>query len=296
MKFGVFASNWEPFAYEPKLYEKISILAESLGYDFFLVSNHFQRPPIGSQRPSIRSESTIDTWTLLSYIAGKTSRIRIGSCVTPLPLYNPFLLSKIVASLDVLSDGRVILGVGAGYDQREFEVYGKWENASIRVERTREAIELIKQLWSNEIVDFKGKFYDAKQVISEPKPTQGSSLPIWTGAMGKKTLELTARLADVWIPSLPLGASLEFYEERSNKLRADTQKSGRKVEMGLVGHIVNEDTKLPFPVVGNLSSCIKTLESYKSFGCEYFAAVFLPTKDTLELMKKFHEQVVPSFA
>ncbi len=297
MKFGVFVSNWEPFAYEPKIYEKIATQAEDLGYEFFLVSNHFLRPSIGTQKAaSIRAESTIDTWSILSYVAAKTSKIKIGSCVAPLPLYNPFLLSKTVSSIDVLSGGRVIFGVGAGYDQREFEIYGTWDNAATRVAKTRESIELIKKLWSEESVDFKGKFYNAKGVISEPKPLQGSSLPIWTGAMGLKTLELTSRFADVWIPSLPLGASLDFYEKRSKKLKSDAQKFGRSVKMGLLGHIVPEDFKLPFSVVGTLSSSAMTLEKYRELGCEYFAAVFLPTQDTLDLMKRFHQEVVPSFS
>ncbi len=296
MKFGVFASNWEPFSFEPKMYEKIAVQAESLGYDFFLVSNHFLRPSIGTQKAtSIRGESTIDTWSILSYVAAKTSRIRVGSLVAPLPLYNPFFLSKIVSSIDVLSGGRMIFGIGAGYDQREFEIYGTWDNAATRVEKTRESIELIKKLWSEESVDFNGKFYSAKGVISEPKPSQGSSLPIWTGAMGKRTLELTARVADAWIPSLPLGGSLDFYAKSSRKLKSDTQKYGRDVKMGLLGHIIPEDFKLPFSVVGTLRSCTKTLEEYRKLGCEYFAAVFLPTKDTLELMKSFHREVVPSF-
>ncbi|MDG6995853.1 MAG: LLM class flavin-dependent oxidoreductase [Nitrososphaerota archaeon] len=297
MKFGVFASNWEPFSYNPHIYEKIAMLGEEIGYEFFLTSNHYVRPGIGTaQATSVRNQTTIDSWSLLSYLAGKTSKIRIGALVTPVTLHNPFMLAKIVSSVDALSDGRVIFGAGAGFEKREFELYGKWDETPVRVKKTEEALILLKKLWTEEVVNFKGKYYEAKGVVNEPKPPQRESLPIWTGAMGEKTLGITARLGDAWVPSLPLGATLDFYEVKSKKLKAMTASLRRKVTMGILGHVVSDDFTPSFEGLGTLKTCHKKLEAYRSMGCELAAINFLPPTKTLDLMKSFYNEIVPSFS
>ncbi|MCL4517967.1 MAG: LLM class flavin-dependent oxidoreductase [Thaumarchaeota archaeon] len=297
MKFGVFASNWEPFSYDPHIYEKIAMLGEELGYEFFLTSNHYVRPGIGTAHStSVRNQSTIDSWSLLSFVAAKTSKIKIGALVTPVTLHNPFMLAKIVSTVDALSNGRVLFGAGAGFEKREFELYGTWDETPVRVKKTEEALILLKKLWTEQVVDFKGRFYEAHGVVNEPKPPQGATLPIWTGAMGDKTLGITARLGDAWIPSIPLGANLDFYAEKSKKLKSMSSSLGRKVDLGILGHIVSEDFTPTFEAIGNLKNCHKKLEAYRSMGCEYAAMVFLPPSRTLDLMKSFYRDVVPSFS
>ena len=297
MKFGAFASNWEPYSHQPQIYERIAMQAEELGYEFFLTSNHFLRPGIGtSQLQSTQSDATIDTWSLLPYLAAKTRTIKIGSCVTPVSLYNPFFLAKITSTVDVLSNGRLIFGAGAGYERREFEIYGTWdEEARIRVKKVEEALNLIKKLWTEERVNFSGNFFQAKDAVNEPKPKQGASLPIWSGAMSSGMLHVTAKLANVWIPSHPLGATLEFYSRSSKKLSSYAKESSRSVKQGLLGNIVDDGYKSSMEIVGTLASCAKKLEEYRSLGMEYFAANFLPPDKTLELMKKFYQDIIPSF-
>lgn len=297
MKFGVFVSNWEPFSHSPQIYEKIAMRAEELGFEFFLVSHHYVRPTIGNAGSlTAKNHATLDTWSLLSYLAGKTGKIKLGSCVTPITLFNPFLLAKIASTVDVLSGGRVILGAGAGYEKREFEIYGTWDpEPRTRVSKVEESLTLMKRLWSEEKVDHKGRFFEASEVVNEPKPVQ-AMIPLWFGAMSPSMLKLTAKMGDVWIPSLPLGATLPFYEKKSTMLKSFCNDAGRQVKLGLVGHIVSEGFQSPFETIGTLNSCVKRLEQYRSFGMEYLASVFLPVNDTLGLMERFAREIVPSFS
>lgn len=278
------------------MYEKIALRAEELGFEFFLASHHYVRPVIGNAGTlTAKNHATLDTWSLLSYLAGKTTRIKLGSCVTPVTLFNPFLLAKITSTVDVLSAGRTILGAGAGYEKREFEIYGTWDQEpKTRVSKVEESLTLIKRLWSEENVDHKGQFFEANIVINEPKPLHGS-IPLWFGAMGSAMLKLTAKMGDVWIPSLPLGATLPFYEKKSRMLKSYCKDAGREVKFGLVGHIVSEGFQLPFETIGTLNSCVSKLEQYRSFGMEYLASVFLPVNDTLALMERFAKDIIPSF-
>jgi len=111
------------------------------------------------------------------------------------------MLAKTVATLDVLSNGRTILGVGAGVTQRMFEAYGAWDPAKTRVAKTGEGIKLILRLWSEPKVDFTGKHYIAKGSILEPKPVQKPHPPLLFGGAGTRMLKLAGRYADIcYIP------------------------------------------------------------------------------------------------
>ena len=297
VKFGVFVSNWEPFSYNPEIYERVALEAEELGYDFYLLSNHFTRPGIGTNQPlPAKNHTTLDTWSLLPYLAAKTRRIKLGACVTPITIYNPFLLAKMASTVDVLSRGRLIFGAGAGYEKREFEIYGKWEEAPVRVKKFEESLRLMKKLWSEENVNFEGRYYNATDVPNEPKPVLRGSLPIWIGAMSSVMLKITARIGDVWIPSLPLGATLEFYEKSSKLLARYSREANRQVGYGLVAHVVKEGVNLPFQTLGTMETCRTKLEQYVSSGLEYLATVFLPVDSSLELVRKFAHEIVPSFS
>src|SRR3989442_147583 len=94
-----------------------------------------------------QKDSTLESWIALTYIAAKTQNIKLGTIVTPIPFRPPAILAKMVATMDVLSSGRAILGVGAGWSQTEFEGYSTWDDPKTRVDKTREGVELILQLW-----------------------------------------------------------------------------------------------------------------------------------------------------
>jgi len=295
LKFGVLAFNWEPFSYTPKFYYEIAAEAEKLGFDSFFVTDHFMRPH--AEKVTIKQHSTLEAWTLLAHLAGRTSTIKLGSCVTPMPLRKPQILAKMVATVDVLSEGRVIFGAGAGWERREFEVYGGgYPEAGARVEMTREGIQLLKRLWTEDEVDFEGRYYVAEKAILEPKPVQKGGPPVWTGAIHDKMLRMTAEVADGWMPGRAVGATLEYYEKAAPKLMGYAQATSRTLSYGVMGYFVAKGAPTTLPAIGPMTKSSELVGKYREYGCEYLVAVFFPLEDYIPMMRKFAREVVPSFS
>lgn len=297
LKFGICTLNWEPFAYRPKIYEEIAVEAEGLGYDSFFVTDHFLRPH-APNNIKISQNATIEAWTLLSNLAAKTTSIKLGTAVTPMPLRKPEILAKMVASVDILSEGRVILGVGAGWDHAEFEAYGQWYPSGERVERTKEGIELVKKLWTESSVNYDGKYYKAKDVICEPKPVQKGGPPIWLGAIHDRMLKLTADLADGWFPGRAVDATAEYYAQAVPKIKEEARSAGRKepITLGLMGYFVEPTSQNALPAIGSIDKAAELIQEYKDHGCEYIAAMFFPVEKFQQMMRSFAKDIVPSFS
>jgi probable F420-dependent oxidoreductase len=192
---------------------KLAEAAEEAGFDLLLVWDHYMLPS---------TNRTLEAWVTLAYLAGKTSRLRLGTCVTPIPFRPPGLLAKMVATLDVASGGRAILGVGAGWHRPEFEGYSRWDDARVRVAKTREGLELILRLWQEGRVDFQGRYYRAEGAVLEPKPVQKPHPPLWFGTTGPYMMRLAARMGDGWIPTMvspqEFARGVEFIKERRREL------------------------------------------------------------------------------
>jgi alkanesulfonate monooxygenase SsuD/methylene tetrahydromethanopterin reductase-like flavin-dependent oxidoreductase (luciferase family) len=176
---------------DPRILNEMAIKGEELGFDCFLVTDHFMK-------------GSLDAWTYLPYLAGLTKKIRLGTCVTPIPFRPPGILAKSISTLDNLSGGRTILGAGIGWHKPEFDGYSRWLDTPKRIAATAEGLELMKKLWTeNHPVNFAGTFVQAAGAIADPKPVQKPHPPIWFGAHGKKTLGLTGKYSDGWIPVGP---------------------------------------------------------------------------------------------
>lgn len=299
MKFGVVVPCWEPFASDPSRYQSIAAEAERLEYDYLFVNNHFLRQSVEIRPELVKRHATMEAWSLLAYIAAKTEKIMIGSSVTPLPLYNPVMLAKIVATVDNLSNGRVVLGAGAGYDKSEFDAYGSWDPDGVRVSKTEEALILMKRLWTEDIVNFEGKYYLTKNAVLQPRPIQKPYPPIAIGAMSERMFRITAQQADIWLPSRSVGATPEFYEKARAKILAAAKKCNRKVQFGLFGQIIEEVRDSSYrgrPAIGSMKDCIGQLERYRSLGCEIVMTNFFPVEKYNELMERFQREVVSSFS
>jgi probable F420-dependent oxidoreductase len=296
LKFGICVYNWEPFSYTPKIFEELAVEAESQGYDSFFVTDHFLRPH-APEHVTLKQHSTIEAWTLLSHLAAKTRTIKIGTCVTPMPLRRPAILAKMVATVDVLSEGRVIFGVGAGWDKPEFEAYSEWHDAGERVQMTREGIELVKKMWTEDVVNYDGTFFKAKEVILEPKPVQKGGPPVWIGAIHDKMLKMTAELADCWFPGRAVGATLEHYAKAGATIREEAKRAGRKSPLfSLMGYFVEPSASLALPAIGTIDKAHELLQKYADLGCEHVAVMFFPVSKFKQMMKSFTRDVVPSFA
>src|SRR5262245_6775958 len=166
--------------------------------------------------------------TLLAAVAGRTRRVRLGTAVLLPALRPPVVLAQIVATLDRLAEGRVILGVGFAADtpgiRREFEAAGV--PFARRVGRFRETIEVCRALWQRDAVSFHGAHFDLEDVTMEPKPHRLGGPPIWIGGSGPIALREAARF-DAWFPT---GPSVEFFAEHLPKVRAAARAAGRPAD------------------------------------------------------------------
>lgn len=134
----------------------------------------------------------------LAGIATKTSRISIGTNVMVMPFYHPVRVAEDTAMLDIMSQGRFVLGAAIGYKPDEFLIYQI--PMQKRGERFAEAIQLIKNLWMNEDVNFVGKYYQIQNLKIEPRPISKPHPPIWMGGWGKMSLSRAAQYGDAWLP------------------------------------------------------------------------------------------------
>lgn len=168
----------------------LAVRAEELGFDFVSASDH----PAGST-------PTFETWTMLSWIAAATSRIRIAPRVLGVPYRQPAMVAKMAESFDRLSGGRLILGLGAGSADDEHRAFGLGvRSPGEKTTGLEEAVSIVRGLWSTSSFTFRGELYRTAEATIEPKPAR--AIPIWLGTFAPRALAVTGRLADGWIPSL----------------------------------------------------------------------------------------------
>ncbi len=178
-----------------ELFERVAAMAcqaEQSGFDTVMVMDHFyQLPMLGA--PDNRM---LEAYTLLGALAARTKTARLGTLVSGNTYRNPALLAKIVTTLDVISGGRALLGIGTGWFELEHEGYGfRFGSLAERFERLEEALQIIKPMLAGERPSFEGRHYRVKEAINSPGPLGG--LPIMIGGAGeKKTLRLVAQYAD----------------------------------------------------------------------------------------------------
>ena len=148
----------------------------------------------------VSSVLSLEPVVALSFIAGRTTKLKFGTSVLALPLRNPTVLAKEIATLDFLSKGRALLAVGLGTDDAgEFEACGS--SRSQRAGRTDEAIEVMRLLWSQDDVTFHGRYFTLNNVTVEPKPVQEELPPLWIGGRSEPALRRVGRLGDGWLVS-----------------------------------------------------------------------------------------------
>lgn len=175
-------------------WDTIRSVAESIerfGYESLWVYDHFHTVPMPSQ------EVTYEAWTLMSALAAVTSTVRLGQMCTSNSYRPPSYLAKVAASIDVISGGRVEMGIGAGWYEHEYAGYGyEFPRPAVRIGMLREGVEIMRRMWTEDEVRFEGKYYTLDGAICRPKPVQKPHIPIWVAGGGEKlTLNVAARYA-----------------------------------------------------------------------------------------------------
>jgi alkanesulfonate monooxygenase SsuD/methylene tetrahydromethanopterin reductase-like flavin-dependent oxidoreductase (luciferase family) len=191
------------------------VLAERLGFDFISTSDH----PCGT-------EPSYEVWTMLAWIAAATSRIRIATRVLGVPYRPPAMVAKMAETLDRLSGGRLILGLGGGYSDEEFRAFGlRVPTPRDKVDGMAEAIRIIRGLWSQSDLTIAGRLYHTDRATIEPKPAH--RIPIWLGTFGDRALAVTGQLADGWIPSYGF-APPEWIPAMRQRIDTAARRAGRE--------------------------------------------------------------------
>jgi F420-dependent oxidoreductase-like protein len=307
LKFGVFL----PFyAFQTKhaseqfnLFKNIVLESETLGYDSVWLDDHlmYNNWPI------------LESWTTLAALSSLTSRIRLGTMVSCNQHRNPALLAKTAATLDVLSNGRLEFGIGAGVQEAEHTTYGFcFPKLSVRVERLGEALEVITRLWTQEKATYHGNHYTLKDAVCEPKPLQKPHPPITVGGSGEKhTLKVTAKYADRFdwgfLPALDVyKRKLEVLENHCLTIGRDFSEIEKSCWPGGQVLIAQDQKELTQKIsqrkpastsledfkkaslAGTPDECRERLQVYVDLGVTYFMLFFadLPSVDELRLFSE----------
>lgn len=212
--FGVSLPHRSPDAISVDTIRRVAQRAEALGFrDLWVTEN------------TLDAVSSFDPVPLLTYAAAVTSKIRVGASVVVLAIHSPLLVAHQWATLDHLSGGRAILGVGLGraHHYRQFEVPEEG-----KVARFREEVALIKALWTQEKTTFHGRFYNIDGEMMQPKPVQKPHLPLWMGVGHPNAVRRTAELADGWMGSG--GSSIAEFQRSVPILKEALADRGRDPE------------------------------------------------------------------
>lgn len=174
--------------------QRVAQEAERTGFDSFWVMDHF------IQIPSVAGlhEPILESWTTLAALAASTSAIKLGTMITGTPYRNPALLAKMGATIDVVSNGRLFMGIGAGWYEQEFRAYGyEFPPTPERMKLLEEAVQILIKVWTEGAPSFMGRYYKMKNMICEPRPVQRPHPPIMIGGGGEQvTLRLVTRYGD----------------------------------------------------------------------------------------------------
>ena len=291
MEFGLHLPHVGPLATREGITE-FAQLVEKLGFDALWVSDHIVVPrSLDSRYPYSRDGSfpvspdvsLMEPIATLLFAAAVTERVKLGTTVLVLPMRNPIVTAKQLASLDVLSNGRLILGVGTGWMEEEFQMLGV--PFKRRGARTNEYIRLLKALWTEENPSFEGEFWQIKNVGFNPKPLQQPHPPIWTGGHSAPALRRAGRLSDGWHA---VGVSPDTLREQFQEVQRHAEEAGR--DPASLTLSVRPRVRMDDP-----AKTIELLRSYREVGVSHVVLeIFAPDMDRVRsLMDTLANEIRP---
>lgn len=291
-------------------------LAEKLGFDSLWVEDHFMPWQLEPEEPALEG------WTLLTFVAARTSRIRLGTLVSSLMYRHPALLAKMAATLDSLSGGRFSLGLGVGWYRDEIDAYGiPFPPFRERAERLREAIRLIKTLWRGGRASFDGKYYRLRDAPFSPPPLQRPRPPIIIGTGGERIMmRIVAEEADGWnygaLTPKDFKSKLKALERHCGDVGRDIGEIEKSLELyvfvgetkgeamrlfedyresvprdGKLQHVI-QDLYLNTAIIGDPETVADRLKEYGKAGVDHLMLV-LPGKEKIEMLRTLGREVLP---
>jgi F420-dependent oxidoreductase-like protein len=197
----------------------VATTIEASGFESLWVYDHFHTTPEPTQ------EVTYEAWTLMAALAASTTTVRLGQMCTCNSYREPSYLAKVAASIDVISGGRLEMGIGAGWYEHEYDGYGfPFEKPSVRIGKLREGVEIMRRMWTEDDVHYEGKHYTLKGAICRPHPVQQPHIPLWIAGGGEQlTLNVAARYADY----TNFGGDVDLFIGKSEVLAGHCTDVGR---------------------------------------------------------------------
>ena len=280
-----FTWSGSPASIRDKLVE-IARTAEEAGFASLWVMDHFfQIPPVGPAE-----QEMLEGYSTLAYLAAVTERATLGTLVTGVTYRHPGVLAKTVTTLDVLSGGRAVLGIGAAWFEREHLGIGvPFPPLGERFERLEETLRIVKQFWSGEARPFEGRHYQLAETLDSPPPLTRPHPPILIGGMGeRKTLRLVARYADAC--NLFTFAGVPTLAQRLDVLRRHCEAEGRPYEAIEKTTLGTADFAKQKP-----AELVQHLRELAGIGIQH--AIFnVPRVDELTALRTFGKEVIPEVA
>ncbi|MFZ0329275.1 MAG: LLM class F420-dependent oxidoreductase [Nitrososphaeraceae archaeon] len=313
MKFGLQHPNFSFDYRNQDTYQIIDSLktliskAENADFDSFWVMDHFHQIRfVGNPE-----EPMLESWTTISALAGMTTRIKLGTLVSGIVYRHPSILAKIGATLDVLSKGRLFMGIGAAWNQEESFAYGiPFPSTMERLLRLEEVIQILRKMWTQSTTTFNGRYYQIKDAYCNPHPLQKPHPPIMVGGGGERnTLKIVAKYAD----ACNLFGSIETIRRKLNILNEHCKSVRRdydsilKTKLGIV--LIDNDhealTKkvnemfrgMPkeqireFVIYGTEEDVLREIISLEDAGIQYFIVDLDPSRE-LEQLELFANKIM----
>jgi probable F420-dependent oxidoreductase len=239
----------------------------------------------------------LEPFVTMTYVASRTQKLKVGTSCLVLPQRNPILVAKQAATLDSFSNGRVVLGLGAGWAEMEFG----YLNADFR-RRGKvmdESIRLMKTLWKDDVIRFKGEFFQVEDALFLPKPALGD-IPVWIGGNGRTAVRRAIAMGDGWHP---VGADVEGFAEGARRIR----ESGRHITLSVRmttdvrkkrEAYVGTNNQKRVVVSGSAAEIRKQIDAYAQAGLEYYcASINHPAASEIVAdLRKFASEVIGSYS
>ena len=266
MKIGVNLITFGPGASEDAL-ARWAGFTESVGYHFMMLGDHVTiTADVQGRYPA----PFYDPFTTLAWLAGLTRRVELGFTVIVLPYRHPLETARMAATLDRISGGRLIFGIGVGWARQEFEVLGlPFEK---RGAMTDDYLGALKAAWTQDVASYQGRFVSFKEIYTAPRPQQRPHPPIWVGGSSEAALRRTVLHGDAWHPIRSRIAFLR--DEGTPKLRAIAEKEGRpvpalcpRIRLRLTDSPMPEETRLAGE--GTIDQVRRDFEALQKLGVPY---------------------------
>ncbi|HLZ58075.1 MAG TPA: LLM class F420-dependent oxidoreductase [Ktedonosporobacter sp.] len=304
MQFGVFLPI-SGRATGPDTLMQAARSAEAQGFDAIWSADRVVTPwQINTSYPYSENHEFIvppdrpflDSLTCLAFLAGCTEKITLGISVLVLPYRHPLYWARVATSIERLSQGRLIMGVGVGWMEEEFAALGV--SFKDRGRMTDEQLQIIERLWTDEHVNFEGQFYRFQDLAFYPKPAQ--PIPIWVGGEGIAAQKRAAKYGDAWFPYFVTitSAELKTAYEQVQRLTAQLGRDPAQVQLAtcrpieLTRETVPQDAR---HLRGTPAQLLEALAAYREIGVEHLALQFMAPRwpDRMEQIERFAREVMP---